>query len=341
VSSALWRADEVTAMRAALDAACKGVRGANPLVGASIIVDQQIVATGYHHGAGTAHAEVEAITQAQTAGYNLQGATAVVTLEPCNHTGRTGPCTRALVDAGISRVVYAVADPHRQASGGADYLRRSGVDVASGLCADEARQLNRRWLRAITENRPFVTAKIAQSIDGFVAAADGSSQWITGTEARRAGHELRAQADAILVGTGTVAADNPRLSARNEHGVERETQPLRVVMGHTPVPPTAALRDGRWCQLHTHNPQEALAQLAAQGIEHVLVEGGPTITTAFLAADLVDSLLVHQAPVSFGTGKPSVGDLGITTLAAARRFVLDTPPEQCGDDIVLHLSPTQ
>nr|WP_259460442.1 bifunctional diaminohydroxyphosphoribosylaminopyrimidine deaminase/5-amino-6-(5-phosphoribosylamino)uracil reductase RibD [Propionibacterium australiense] len=331
---------EAQAMAVALDVARQGVRGANPLVGATIVDQNRIIAVGHHRGAGTPHAETDALRAAQESGQDVRGATMVVTLEPCDHTGRTGPCSHALIDAGISRVVYATADPHTIASGGAARLRAAGVETVEGLMAEPARELNERWLLAARQGRPYVTAKIAQSLDGCAAAADGTSQWITSDQARQCGHDLRARADAILVGTGTVLADDPRLTARDRNGDPLGQQPLHVVMGMRPVPDGAALRDGRWTRIASHDPAQVLAELAAEGIGHVLVEGGPAVTAAFIAADLVDTLVVHQAPLMLGPGLGSTRTLSVGTLSEAIRWQLDGPVRTLGDSLEITLRPS-
>nr|WP_316667243.1 bifunctional diaminohydroxyphosphoribosylaminopyrimidine deaminase/5-amino-6-(5-phosphoribosylamino)uracil reductase RibD [uncultured Propionibacterium sp.] len=330
---------EAQAMDLALQAAAEGVRGANPLVGAAVVSHGRVVAVGHHRGAGTPHAEIDALAAARRAGQDVRGATAVVTLEPCNHTGLTGPCSQALIDAGVSRVVYAMADPHAVAAGGAARLRGAGVETVEGLMAESSRELNERWLLATAQGRPYVTAKIAQSLDGCIAAADGTSRWITGETARRSGHDLRARADAILVGTGTVLADDPRLTARDDDGALLERQPLHVVMGMRPVPAGAALREGRWVQIAGHDPVGVLAELAGTGIGHVLVEGGPSITSAFIGADLVDTLVVHQAPLMLGPGARAAGALRVGTLGEAVRWRLDGPVRTLGEDLEITLRP--
>lgn len=325
---------ELDAMRRALDLARRGpVHGPNPRVGAVLLdASGAVLAEGWHKGAGTPHAEVAALTAAAREGVDVHGATAVVTLEPCNHTGRTGPCSVALVEAGVSRVVFAVADPNPVAGGGADHLRAAGVDVVEGVLADAARELLGPWLPAVGRGRPFVTLKIASSLDGRIAAADGTSRWITGTVARRHAHELRAQVDAIVVGTGTVLADDPSLTARTADGVLTEHQPLRVVVGNRPVPAGARLRGpgGTLVTVATHDPAVVLAELAAREVRHVLVEGGPTVSAAFLRARLVDEVHAYVAPVLLGAGRPAVADLGISTIDEALRL----HPRQ-----VLHLGP--
>ncbi len=236
---------ESAAMSRALDLAqSPGVPlGPNPRVGCVLLApDGTTVAEGLHRGAGTPHAEIDALS---AAGDRAHGATAVVTLEPCNHTGRTGPCAQALVDAGVARVVFAQADPNPLAHGGAETLRGGGVDVEGGLLADEARAVNRAWSFAHQERRPFVTWKLATTLDGRSAAADGTSRWVSSLPARRDTHRLRAACDAVLVGTGTVLADDPRLTVRDDDDVDlpREQQPLRVVMGRRELPPDRRVLD--------------------------------------------------------------------------------------------------
>ncbi|MCU1555179.1 MAG: riboflavin biosynthesis protein RibD, partial [Arthrobacter sp.] len=232
LSGAGFSVAEIAAMDAALEAALQGPRGANPLVGAVVMAaDGTRLVTGHHRGAGTAHAEADVIAQAAAAGHDLSGTTMLVTLEPCNHCGRTGPCAQAIIDAGITDVVYAVDDPHDPAAGGAATLRAAGVRVRSGLAAVAALDLNRRWFNAVAVKRPFVTLHIAQTLDSRIAAADGTSQWISSPESLADNHALRGRIDAILVGTQTVLVDNPRLTARNPDGGLAAKQPLRVVMG--------------------------------------------------------------------------------------------------------------
>jgi len=233
---------ETHAMDAALEAALRGPRGANPLVGAVVVdAEGRHLVTGFHRGAGTPHAEADAIAQAAAAGLDLRGATMLVTLEPCNHVGRTGPCAQAIIDAGITDVVYAVDDPHDPAAGGATTLRAAGVRVRSGLAAGEALELNRQWFQGVAGKRPFVTLHIAQTLDSRIAAEDGTSQWISCPESLADNHGLRGRIDAILVGTQTVLIDNPRLTARDASGAESGKQPLRAVMGLRDIPADAAI----------------------------------------------------------------------------------------------------
>lgn len=337
---------ETSAMDAALQAALGGPRGANPLVGAVVLgPDGRQLVSGFHRGAGTAHAEADAIKQAGLQGIDLKGTTMVVTLEPCNHAGRTGPCSQAIIDAGIARVVYAVDDPHDPAAGGAKTLAAAGVDVASGLAAGNAAELNREWFSAVAAKRPFVTMHIAQTLDSRIAAVDGTSQWISSPESLRDNHGLRGLIDAILVGTETVLVDNPRLTARDADGEPEQSQPLRAVMGLREVPAGAAVRgaDGRFIHLPTRDPAEALSRLFAEGARHVMVEGGSRILGAFLAAGLVDELIVYLAPTLLGSGTPALRDLGITTLADAQHWDWDDAAggavRPLGRDLRLHLRP--
>lgn len=333
-------------MDEALALAARGVRGANPLVGAVAVgSDGEVLARGWHRGAGTAHAEGDAIAQAAQRGIDLTGSTMYVTLEPCNHTGRTGPCAQALIAAGVARVVYAIDDPHDVASGGAATLRAAGIEVTSGVRAAQAAELNRRWLAAVASRRPFVTLHMAQTLDSRIAAEDGTSQWITCDESLVDNHALRARIDAILVGSQTVAVDNPRLTARAEDGALLAHQPLRAVMGLSAVPGDAAVRgtDGRFVHLPTQDPAEALDALFARGVRHLMVEGGARIIAAFLAAGLVDELIVYQAPTILGSGKNAVADLGIRTLADAQHWDWDESDggavRRLGADVRLHLVP--
>jgi diaminohydroxyphosphoribosylaminopyrimidine deaminase/5-amino-6-(5-phosphoribosylamino)uracil reductase len=280
------------------------------------------IGEGWHEGAGTPHAEVAALADAAVRGHDTRGATAVVTLEPCNHTGRTGPCSLALLAAGVARVVAAVPDPNPVASGGADRLRAGGVDVVLGALEEEGRAVLGPWLHAVRHGRPFVTLKLAVSLDGRVAAADGTSRWITSDVARRHAHELRSQVDAIVVGTGTALADDPELTARSADGALVEHQPLRVVVGLRDLPAGARLHGpgGALLQLRTHEPAEVLQELAGREARHALVEGGPTLSAAFLRAGLVDEVHAYVAPVLLGAGRLAVGDLGVTTIDEALRL---------------------
>lgn len=343
-----------TLMRAALDAAALGCRGANPLVGAILAdADGNVVATGYHRGAGTYHAERDAITAAQTAGItDLSDTTLYTTLEPCRLHGRQPACTELIQAAGITSIVCADADPTHN-GGGAQLLAQAGAEVTTGVLADEADKLNRRWKLANLQGRPFVTIHLAQSMDARIAAADGTSQWITSAASRSHTHGIRQRVDAILVGTNTVAVDDPRMTARDGDGELVHRQPLRCVMGLSPTPHTAQLTQGRpegqgWLQLRTRDPLEALRTLAetdadGQPVKHVLVEGGQSVLSAFVAAGLVDEIFLYTAPLILGAGRSSLGDIGATTLNQASRYQLDPtdggPVTLMDDDVCIHLAP--
>jgi diaminohydroxyphosphoribosylaminopyrimidine deaminase/5-amino-6-(5-phosphoribosylamino)uracil reductase len=326
-------------MARALELAANGPSGVNPQVGC-VLLDEKgtIVAQGWHRGAGTPHAEVDALSKIADA----RGLTAVVTLEPCNHTGRTGPCSEALIDAGIARVVYAIDDPGESSAGGAERLREAGVEVISGVLATEAEEFLRRWLTATRLGRPFVTVKWASSLDGRAAANDGTSQWVTGPEARERVHEQRAASDAILVGTGTVLADDPSLTARDSGGELLGSQPLPVVIGERAIPGDAKLWDHPRGVLETGSRDlpEVLSWLFEQGIRSVFVEGGPTLASAFIAADLVDEFLIYLAPVLLGGTKVAISDIGVETMTHARALSI-TSVEQVGIDLLVTARPRQ
>lgn len=316
-------AAERNAMDRALHLAARGPRGANPQVGAVILSpDGTVLAEGWHHGAGTPHAEVDALSK--LAPGEARGATAVVTLEPCNHTGRTGPCAVALIDAGIARVVYALDDPGAVSGGGAERLRSAGVDVEAGEQADAAHALIAGWLEAQRLGRPQITVKWAQSLDGRAAADDGSSQWITGPTARADVHRRRAEADAIAVGTGTVLADDPALTARDGDALLPH-QPIPVVIGSRPTPADAAVHRHPHSPLFfdTHDLHTVVADLHARGVQSLFVEGGPTLASAFLRAGLADRLLVYIAPVLLGGGRLALTDIGVASIGEARRLTID------------------
>lgn len=311
--------------------------GPNPRVGAVVLAPgegddpRRVLATGIHLGAGTPHAEQAALTHAADAGVDVTGASVFVSLEPCNHQGRTGPCSEALLAAGVAEVTYAVPDPSTVAAGGGARLAEAGVTVVGPTEDGEGpgHELVRAWLHSVTTGRPFVTLKMATTLDGRVAAADGTSRWVTSDAARRHAHARRAEVDAILVGTGTVLADDPALTARTEptrllpDGTSVVHQPLRVVLGRTEIPREARLRrepGGRVVHLRTHDVREALAELAALEVRHVLVEGGPRVAAQFLRAGLVDEVHAYVAPVILGAGRGAVADLGITSISQALRL---------------------
>jgi diaminohydroxyphosphoribosylaminopyrimidine deaminase / 5-amino-6-(5-phosphoribosylamino)uracil reductase len=329
---------EHAAMRRALAlAASDGVPlGPNPRVGCVLLdAEGHTLAEGHHRGAGSPHAEADALARA---GDSARGATAVVTLEPCNHTGRTGPCVQALVAAGVRRVVVAQRDTNPVATGGVDTLRAAGVEVETGLLAEEARAVNRVWTFAVEHGRPFVTWKFATTLDGRSAAADGTSRWVSSRAARRDTHRLRALCDTVLVGTNTVAVDNPLLTVRDEEDRPVARQPLRVVMGERALDPAHRVfgPEAETLHLHTRDPGAALAELFARDRQHVFLEGGPTLAAAFVGAGLVDEVVAYVAPMLLGAGRPAVGDLGITTITEALHLsvtdVTVLEPADAGDD---------
>lgn len=329
---------EAAAMDAALALALRGpAHGPNPRVGCVLLAsDGRRLAEGWHAGAGTPHAEAAAVAAARAAGVDLTGATAVVTLEPCAHTGRTGPCADLLIGAGVARVVHAVDDPNPEAAGGAAKLRSAGVDVVGGVRREAGEALLRVWLHAVRTGRPFVSLKLAASLDGRVAAADGTSRWITSSAAREHAHTVRAEVDAIAVGTGTALVDDPALTARTPDGGPAAHQPLRVVIGRREVPEDSRLRGpgGELVHLTTHDLPAALHQLAALDVRHLLVEGGPALATAFLRSGLVDEVHAYVAPVLLGAGRSAVGDLGIGTIDAALRL-RTTEVRTLGPDVLV------
>lgn len=356
-------ATETDAMRraVALSARALGDTAPNPVVGCVILdTSGAVVGEGWHRRAGGPHAEVHALT---AAGPQARGGTAVVTLEPCNHTGRTGPCAQALIEAGIARVVFAVADPSPTAAGGAATLRAAGVEVESGLLAAEAEAVNIAWLTSARKGRPFVRWKYAATLDGRIAAADGTSRWITSAESRADVHRLRAEADAVVVGSGTLIADDPHLGVR---GIEGATQPLRVVVDtRARIAPTAPVLDDTAPTLvavgkdadTAHLPgvdtvrlpyaadgtgldiAALLAGLHARGVRSVLLEGGPTLAGAFVAAGAVDTVTAYLAPALLGAGKAALAEAGIGTIADALRLDV-TDVTRLGPDLRVTAVPT-
>ena len=311
-------------MQRALDAARLGPEAdPNPRVGCVVTDrDGRVVATGHHRGAGTPHAEVDALTRA---GEAARGGTAVVTLEPCDHTGRTAPCTEALLAAGVAHVRYALADPDPHAAGGADRLVAAGLDVTledDPALRAAAHDLNATWLHARRTGRPFVTWKVAATLDGRTAAADGTSRWITGAAARADVHALRARVGAVVVGTGTALTDDPALTVRDADGRPAARQPIRVVAGTRTLPEGARLLDdeAETLAVRSHDPADVLATLTDRGVHHVLLEGGATLAAAFLRAGLVDEVVHYVAPVLLGAGPAAIGDLGIGSIDGALRF---------------------
>lgn len=305
------------------------VTSSNPRVGC-VIVDAAgaVVGSGYHRGTGTPHAEVVALAEA---GERARGATAVVTLEPCRHTGRTGPCADALIEAGVARVVYAVDDPGGDSGGGADVLRAAGLEVVDGVEGEEARYVARAWLHSRDFGRPLVTLKTAMSLDGRVADATGGPTPITGQQAQCISHEWRARVDAIVVGIGTVLTDDPSLTARDANGALMSRQPLRVVVGNRGIPDGARIVDGSAETLvfAGRDLHALMAHLHARDVQHVLVEGGPTLAAALLEEGLVDEVLWFIAPSILGDGPVALPPLDRTIDVRVRRTRV------VGEDVVV------
>lgn len=335
-------------MARAIELAARGLgtTSPNPVVGC-VLLDAagMVVGEGFHAYAGGPHAEIVALAQA---GERAKGGTAVVTLEPCNHTGRTGPCAEALIHAGVARVVIAVPDPNPAATGGAERLRAAGVEVITGVRASEAEEGNIAWLTSVRRGRPYVIWKSASTLDGRAAAADGTSMWITSEASRMDVHRLRGTVDAIMVGVGTILADDPRLTARDlRTGSLAIRQPLRVVVdsnGRTPA--EARVRDAAAPTLIATvatfgkgpdgrvDLKAILAELHNRGVRSVLLEGGPKLAGAFLASGMVDRLVYYIAPKLLGDGPAALVGGGVTTITDAIDLdVLDV--DRIGPDLRL------
>jgi diaminohydroxyphosphoribosylaminopyrimidine deaminase/5-amino-6-(5-phosphoribosylamino)uracil reductase len=296
----------------------RGTTRPNPVVGAVLVAGGEVVGEGWHERRGEPHAEAHAL---RAAGERARGATLYVTLEPCSHHGQTPPCADALIDAGVARVVAGQADPSPKVAGaGLDRLRAAGVEVevAGGEEGFRCRRQLEAWRTWVTLGRPFVTYKIAATLDGRVTVP--GERWVTGEESRRLVHELRAASDAVAVGMGTVRADAPRLDARD---VGARTQPRRLAFGAGPLP------EGSELELRSGPLGQELAALADEGVQSLLLEGGPTLAMAFLAEGLVDKLLVFVAPTLAGSGPHLLAELaaplGLTRLTA----------QAVGDDVLL------
>jgi diaminohydroxyphosphoribosylaminopyrimidine deaminase / 5-amino-6-(5-phosphoribosylamino)uracil reductase len=291
----------------------RGTTRPNPIVGAVLVVGDEIVGEGWHERKGGPHAEVVAL---DVAGERARGATLYVTMEPCAHHGSTPPCSEAVLRAGVAKVVAGSLDPNPEAAGGLELLRAHGVEVEH---ADSfaARAQNEAWRTWISRRRPFVTLKLAVTLDGRVTVP--GRRWVTGGESRRLVHELRAQVDAVAVGMGTVHADEPHLTARD---VGAERQPRRLAFGRGPLPAGSEL------ELRPGLLADELAALAAEGVQSLLLEGGPTLATSFLSADLVDKVLLFVAPTIAGDGVRMLGDLPAVALAR-----LEARP--VGEDVLL------
>jgi diaminohydroxyphosphoribosylaminopyrimidine deaminase/5-amino-6-(5-phosphoribosylamino)uracil reductase len=292
----------------------RGTTYPNPVVGAVVVRDGEVVGEGWHQRKGEAHAEVIALA---AAGERAKGATLFVTMEPCSHHGSTPPCTAAVLAAGVAKVVAGSLDPNPEAGGGLEVLRSAGVETEDADLP-AARIQNEAWRVWVAARRPFVILKLALTLDARVAVP--GTRWVTGEESRRRVHELRAQVDAVAVGMGTVRADDPQLTARD---VGAAQQPRRLAFGSGPLP------DGSELELRTGGLEDELVALAAEGVQSLLLEGGPTLAEGFLRADLVDKVLLFVAPQIAGGGPSFAPDLPAPT--ELRRLTA----EPVGDDLLL------
>jgi diaminohydroxyphosphoribosylaminopyrimidine deaminase/5-amino-6-(5-phosphoribosylamino)uracil reductase len=301
----------------------------NPIVGAVITsATGEFISEGFHHGGD--HAEVVAIKAAKEI---PTGAIIYVTLEPCNHQGKTPPCTDAIIKAGLSKVVYAVSDPNPVAAGGAQRLQGAGIEVVAGLGETQARHDNRAWLTKVELGRPRITWKIASTMDGKVTAGDGSSKWITGEPARTDVAIMRSQADAIVTSTATVMADNPGLTAK---GLGKN--PVRIVMGTRELTNDLQIfgNDAETLFIKSHDFSELIKVSKDRDFTSLMIESGPTFGTALLKEDLVDEIVLFQAPTFLGTGTPVVGDVGITNISGRLDFEI-SDVEVIGADLKITL----
>ncbi len=286
----------------------------NPVVGAVVVADGEVVGEGWHERKGEPHAEVIAL---EDAGVRARGATLYVTMEPCAHHGSTPPCTQAVLDAAVAKVVAGSLDPNPEAGGGLELLRERGLDVEH-VDSFAARVQNEAWRTWIARARPFVTLKLAVTLDGRITVP--GRRWLSGEQSRRLVHELRASVDAVAVGMGTVRGDAPRLTARD---VGAERQPRRLAFGTGPLP------EGSELELRTGPIEAELAALGSEGVQSLLLEGGATLATSFLERDLVDKLLLFVAPIIAGAGVLMLGPLP-TPVELAR-----LQARQIGEDVLL------
>jgi diaminohydroxyphosphoribosylaminopyrimidine deaminase / 5-amino-6-(5-phosphoribosylamino)uracil reductase len=312
---------------------------ANPRVGAVLIDDTgNIVAEGWHRGVGTPHAEVDALSKVS----NASGLTAVVTLEPCNHTGTTGPCAQALIAAGVKRVVFAAFDPGNTEGGGRFTLEQAGIEVVGPVLSEEYLPILKPWIINKFEQRPYVVIKYASSIDGRVAAEDKTSKWITGSVAREDVHARRAKSQAIIAGTNTIELDDSELTARKADGSLYETQPLRVVIGERELSPSLRVFNGdaETVQLKTRDLADALASLYARGIRQVFVEGGATLQSELIRLGLADEFVIYLAPKLIGGSHTAIRNIGVGTIGDAVQLqFIET--KTLGEDILLRAIPKE
>ena len=356
--------DDERYMQRCLDLArrAEGRTSPNPIVGCVIVKAGKVLAEGWHRGPGTAHGEADALAKL---GGKAPGATLYVNLEPCDHHGRTPPCAPAVIASGVRRVVIGAMDPIAGHAGGARRIARAGIAVTTGVLAEACREANQPFFTWAERGRPWVVLKAAVSADGRVALSTGESRWITGEAARADGHRLRDRLDAILVGVGTVRADDPRLTVR---GIEGGRDPVRVVLDsrlRTPataavlpanVAPTTRAPAARRRRLEAAGAEvwtvradrqgavdlrAVLRRLARRGLTSVLVEGGPRVHASLIAAGLVDEVRLYQAPIVLGAGPTWVGDLGVTRLARAPRWARFGDPVALGPDLLVRLRPAK
>jgi diaminohydroxyphosphoribosylaminopyrimidine deaminase/5-amino-6-(5-phosphoribosylamino)uracil reductase len=319
------------AMARAIDCARLGLGKTfpNPIVGAVITsATGEVLSEGFHKGGD--HAEVIALNAVKEI---PAGSIIYISLEPCNHHGKTPPCVDAIINAGIKKVVYAVSDPNPIATGGAERLRAAGVEVESGIGEEQARLVNRAWLTKIELGRPRITWKIASTMDGKVAASDGTSKWITGDLARTDVARMRSQVDGIVTSTATVIADDPLLTSKG-----LGNNPVRIVMGATELSAKIQISNdaAETVLIKSRNFDELLSLAEERGFNDLLIESGPTFGTALLRANLIDEIVLFQAPTLLGSGTPSIGDLGITNIAGRLDFEI-SDVEVIGSDLKISL----
>lgn len=323
------------AMARAIDCARLGLGKTypNPIVGAVITsATGEFISEGFHEGGD--HAEVVAIKGAK----NIPaGSIIYITLEPCNHLGKTPPCTEAIINSGLSKVVYAIKDPNPIAAGGGERLQEAGIEVLTGLGEIEARQENRAWLTKIELGRPRITWKIASTMDGKVAARDGSSKWITGELARADVAIMRSQADAIVTSTATVNADNPLLTSK---GLGKN--PVRIVMGTSEIPADSKIlnEDSETLFVKSRDFGELIKVLQVRGFNSLMIESGPTFGTALLREDLIDEIVLFQAPTFLGSGTSAIGELGISNISGRLDFEI-AEVEVIGADLKVTLTKSE
>ena len=323
-------------LKRANELACLGLgkTGSNPIVGAVVVSPAGVIIGQGFHKSGP-HAEVVALEQA---GQSAKGATLFVTLEPCNHQGKTGPCTEAIIKAGIAKVVYAVRDPNPLASGGAKALETAGIEVVFNGQVAEIAQSNRAWLHKIKSNRPYFIWKIATTLDGRTAAVDGSSKWITGEESRAEVSQLRSESSAILIGTATALADNPNLIPRDSERTKQKN-PVRIVMGLRDIPSDFNLHNdaAETVFLRSHDFSDLLKLCVERDFNQVFVESGSELGTALLKAGLIDELIIFQAASLLGSGLSFIGDLGATNIKEKMNFLI-RDVAQFGNDLKITLT---